>query len=164
MVEIVEADLALPQHAGALLRLLDTYARDPMGGGSGLSPYAKQNLVAELSKRNAAHVILAFVDREPAGLIVCLEGFSTFACRPLLNIHDVVVAPDHRGHGLCRRMLEKVEALALRLGCCKLTLEVLEGNAAAQAAYRAFGFGNYQLDPRLGKALFWEKKLPPARC
>jgi ribosomal protein S18 acetylase RimI-like enzyme len=52
-----------------------------------------------------------------------------------------------------------VEELAGRLGCCKLTLEVLEGNSIAQAAYRSLGFDAYQLDPSLGKALFWEKKL-----
>jgi GNAT superfamily N-acetyltransferase len=159
VVEIVEGNLAFPGHAAALVGLLEEYARDPMGGGSGLPRYARENLVAELRKRDAAHVILAFVDREPAGLVICLEGFSTFACRPLLNIHDTVVSAGHRGKGLCRRMLESVEALALRLGCCKLTLEVLEGNAVAQAAYRSFGFGGYELDPRMGKAMFWEKKL-----
>jgi GNAT superfamily N-acetyltransferase len=160
MVEIVEGNLAFPEHAAALVRLLEEYARDPMGGGKGLPRHTRENLVAELRKRDAAHVILAFVDREPAGLVVCLEGFSTFACRPLLNIHDTVVSASHRGKGLCKQMLERVEALALRLGCCKLTLEVLEGNTVAQAAYRSFGFGGYELDPRMGKAMFWEKKLP----
>ena len=28
-----------------------------------------------------------------------------------------------------------------------------------QSAYRKLGFSGYQLDPQLGKALFWEKKL-----
>ena len=41
----------------------------------------------------------------------------------------------------------------------KLTLEVLEGNSVAQSAYRAFGFEGYELDPQMGKALFWQKKL-----
>jgi hypothetical protein len=36
---------------------------------------------------------------------------------------------------------------------------VLEGNTIAMAAYRSLGFEGYQLDPALGKALFWEKKL-----
>ncbi len=43
--------------------------------------------------------------------------------------------------------------------CCKLTLEVLEGNHIAQAAYTKFGFSGYELDPEMGRALFWEKKL-----
>jgi ribosomal protein S18 acetylase RimI-like enzyme len=56
-------------------------------------------------------------------------------------------------------MLEVAEAVALRLGCCKMTLEVLEGNVVAQAAYKSCGFASYELDPRMGKAMFWEKKL-----
>jgi ribosomal protein S18 acetylase RimI-like enzyme len=71
----------------------------------------------------------------------------------------VVVAEKYRGLGLSKRLLAAVEELAGRLGCCKLTLEVLEGNSIAQAAYRSLGFDAYQLDPSLGKALFWEKKL-----
>lgn len=159
MIEIVEADLNLPAHAEALVQLMDAYALDPMGGGRGLSNYVKANLPAELAKRKSAHVILAFVDAKPAGLIVCLEGFSTFTCKPLLNIHDVIVASPYRGRGLSKLLLQKAEAIALDLGCCKLTLEVLEGNHIAQSAYKAFGFSGYELDPQMGKALFWEKKL-----
>jgi GNAT superfamily N-acetyltransferase len=111
-------------------------------------------------ERFAAHVILVFVDAEPAGLVVCLEGFSTFACKPLLNIHDVIVALPYRGRGLSKLLLQKAEEIALDLGCCKLTLEVLEGNHVAQSAYKACGFSGYELNPQMGKALFWEKKLP----
>jgi GNAT superfamily N-acetyltransferase len=159
MIEIVVADLGLTIHAKALVNLMDTYARDPMGGGRGLTDQVKANLPAELAKRSSAHVILAFVDTHPAGLVVCLEGFSTFACQPLLNIHDVIVAPLYRGRGLSKMLLGKAEEIALKLGCCKLTLEVLEGNHLAQSAYRACGFSGYELNPKMGKALFWEKKL-----
>jgi GNAT superfamily N-acetyltransferase len=159
MIEIIEADLSIPAHAEAVVQLMDEYALDPMGGGKGLSDYVKANLSAELAKREAAHVILAFVDAEPAGLVVCLEGFSTFACKPLLNIHDVIVALSHRGIGLSKLLLQKAEAMAFDLGCCKLTLEVLEGNHVAQSAYKACGFSGYELNPQMGKALFWEKKL-----
>lgn len=159
MIEIIEADLNTPAYADAVVRLLDEYARDPMGGGERLSDYAKANLSAELAKRQTAHVVLAFVDAEPAGLLVCLEGFSTFACKPLLNIHDVMVALPYRGKGLSKLLLQKAEDIAIGLGCCKLTLEVLEGNHIAQSAYKTFGFSGYELNPQMGKALFWEKKL-----
>ncbi|MBE9209748.1 GNAT family N-acetyltransferase [Nostoc sp. LEGE 06077] len=163
MIEIVEADLSLPAHADAMVQLMDEYALDPMGGGKGLSDYVKANLRADLAKRKAAHVILAFVDAEPAGLVVCLEGFSTFACKPLLNIHDVIVALPYRGRGLSKLLLQKAEEIAFDLGCCKLTLEVLEGNHVAQSAYKACGFSGYELNPQMGKALFWEKKLAAVR-
>lgn len=159
MIEVIEADLTLPAHADAVVRLMDEYALDPMGGGQGLSDYAKANLVAELTKRKTAHVILALADAEPAGLLVCFEGFSTFACKPLLNIHDAIVSSHHRGQGLSKLLLQEAEDVAMALCCCKLTLEVLEGNHIAQSAYRSFGFNGYELNPKMGKALFWEKKL-----
>ncbi len=158
-IEIIEAALTLPEHAAAVVQLLDAYAQDPMGGAQGLADDVKAALPTELAKRPSAHVILALVDTQPAGLAICFEGFSTFACKPLLNIHDMVVAAPYRGRGLSKRLLQKAEDIALRLGCCKLTLEVLEGNHVAQAAYQSFGFRGYELDPRMGKALFWEKSL-----
>ncbi len=159
MIDIVKADLGLSAHAEAMIQLMDEYALDPMGGGQGLSEYVKANLPTELAKRKSAHVILAFVDSQPAGLVICLEGFSTFACKPLLNIHDVIIALPYRGRGLSKLLLQKAEEIAFDLGCCKLTLEVLEGNLVAQSAYKAFGFSGYELNPQMGKALFWEKKL-----
>lgn len=159
MVKITNADLSNPSHAEALVFLLNEYAKDEMGGKTPLSDFAKQNLVPTLQKRPGIHVILAYIESKPVGLTICLEGFSTFACKPLLNIHDIVVLAEYRGRGISKQLLSKAEEIALRLGCCKLTLEVLEGNTIAQAAYRACGFAGYELDPKNGKALFWQKKL-----
>ncbi|AFY91747.1 GNAT family N-acetyltransferase [Chamaesiphon minutus] len=158
-IEVIEADLTVAEHALAVITLMDEYASDPMGGSRGLSDYVKTHLISELTKRKTSYVILAFVERKPAGLIICFEGFSTFACQPLLNIHDAIVSLPYRGLGLSKLMLQFAEQIAVDLGCCKLTLEVLEHNYIAQKAYRSFGFEGYALNPQLGKALFWEKKL-----
>jgi len=56
-------------------------------------------------------------------------------------------------------MIQQVEAIAIEHGCCKLTLEVLEGNVVAKAAYKKLGFGGYELDPKMGQAVFWQKTL-----
>lgn len=159
MVEIIRADLHNPRHGEALIAMLDAYARDEMGGGSALADEVKANLVQALAARSDAHVLLAWVDDQPVGVATCFEGFSTFACRPLLNIHDLAVHPDFRGRGLGKRLLAEVERLARELDCCKLTLEVLEGNKVAQAAYKASGFEGYELNPQVGRALFWQKTL-----
>jgi len=106
--------------------------------------------------------VLAFDNSQgglPVGLINCVEGFSTFAARPLVNVHDVVVAPSHRGQGVAVRMLALVEEIARARGACKLTLEVLSGNTTAANLYRRVGFENYQLDPAMGHALFMQKWL-----
>jgi ribosomal protein S18 acetylase RimI-like enzyme len=156
---VQRADLDRPEQADAVLRLLAEYAEDPMGGGQPLSAHVRENLIDQLRQRSSAHVILAYVDNVAAALLIAFEGFSTFACRPLLNIHDIIVSAPYRGRGLSHALLQAAEALALEQGCCKLTLEVLEGNTVAQASYRSFGFAGYELDPEAGRALFWEKKL-----
>ena len=159
MFEILQADLSNASHVNALTGLLDCYARDPMGGGMGLSPYTRTNIAGALKDRQGCSVILAYQGEKPVGLLIGFEGFSTFACRPLLNIHDIVVIPECRGRGISSRLLRAAERIALERGYCKMTLEVLEGNQAALNSYTRFGFVNYQLDPELGKAVFLEKKL-----
>lgn len=161
MINVVIADLGDPRHAEATLDLLDHYASDAMGGGQALSDFCRGHLIAELHRRPQAHVLLAYREHTPVGLAILMEGFSTFACQPLLNIHDMVVLDGHRGQGIAQKLLHRAEALAQSLGCCKLTLEVLEGNAAAQSAYRRSGFAAYELDPKMGRALFWQKKIEP---
>lgn len=159
MENIVVADLTNPLHAQAVVSLLNEYSMDEMGGGAELPDVVKNNVVAELRKRPHAFAIIAFVQHEPAGLAICIEGFSTFACMPLLNVHDMIVSQKYRGRKLSQKILAKAEELARKRGCCKLTLEVLEGNKIAQNAYRSFGFEGYELNPTMGKAMFWQKKL-----
>ncbi|MCE3252509.1 MAG: family N-acetyltransferase [Cellvibrio sp.] len=158
-IKIVLVDYNNPQQGSDLVLLLDSYARDPMGGGEALGQFVKDNLVKELSKRDFGLSLLAYVDNQPAGLLNAFEGFSTFACKPLLNIHDIVVVEQFRGFQLSQLLLQELEKIARAKGCCKITLEVLEGNTIAQRAYQKAGFAGYELDPQMGKAMFWQKKL-----
>jgi len=158
MVELIR-DINLEQDGEALLALMQAYATDPMGGSSPLPQHVVESLLPQLSGRSDYLGIIALVDDTPAGLVNSFEGFSTFAARPLMNIHDVIVAPAFRGTGLSQRMLEAVEQRAIERDCCKLTLEVLSNNTIAQKAYRKFGFAPYQLEAAAGQALFWQKNL-----
>ncbi len=153
------ADYSNGSHAKDIVSLLDHYASDPMGGGVPLSEGIKRRLVPELAARPNAFSILCYIDSRPAGLANCFEGFSTFRCQPLINIHDLVVSREYRGLGISQLLLARVKALGKERGCCKLTLEVLEGNHVARKAYRKFGFSGYELDPAMGTALFWEMDI-----
>ena len=86
-------------------------------------------------------------------------GFSTFAARPLVNIHDMVVTAQLRGKRVGRAMFAVIEAIARERDADKVTLEVLEGNAPARALYSSLGYGAYALDPEFGAAMFWQKRL-----
>ena len=159
MISIIRADLHNTTHAEALVNLLSEYALDEMGGRHGLSSYTKTHLAATLKAREKTYVVLAYSDNKAVGLITCIEGFSTFQCRPLLNIHDVFVTKDYRGRSISTLLLNEAKKIAIETNCCKLTLEVLEGNTTARTAYNSYGFSGYELNPEMGKALFWEKKL-----
>jgi ribosomal protein S18 acetylase RimI-like enzyme len=164
-VRVCCADYNNPVHAQALVEVLDAYARDPMGGGERLSDFARANVVSELGQRPQCFSVLAFsensTDRlgQAVGLVNCIEGFSTFACRPLVNVHDLAVVPGYRGQRVGERMLELVAQISRERGACKLTLEVLKGNESAMRLYQRFGFANYELHPDMGHAQFLHKYL-----
>ncbi len=159
-VRIARADYDNPVDCAALLMLLDAYARDPMGGGMPLAADVRQRLCADLSRIPGTASYLAWnANGQAVGLINCFLGYSTFKARPLLNVHDIVVMSGHRGNGIGQALLAAAEAHARGCGCCKLTLEVLTGNATAMASYRRFGFTPYTLDPAAGQASFMHKWL-----
>lgn len=153
------ADYADTSDAAAIVRLMQHYSEDPMGGGEELPAFTVDNLVSSLADFPGAFSLLAFEGHEAVGLMNCFTGFSTFNCKPLINIHDVIVLEGWRGRGIAQRMLRQVEAIARQRGCCKLTLEVLEGNTAARRAYEKAGFENYRLSPETGRALFQQKLI-----
>lgn len=142
-LEIAEANLDDPIHRAGVLDVLDSYATDPVGGGESLSPDVRGRLPGALREHPASLVLLAFAEERPVGVAVCFFGLSTFLARPLLNVHDLAVVPEHRGKGVGRALLEGVEARALEHGCCRLTLEVQEDNDPARALYERFGFTDY---------------------
>ncbi len=158
-LEIRIADLADPSDRRDFLALLDEYARDPFGGGEALPEVCHRELPEKLVEFPGAFTVLAYRDGKPLGLTNCFMGFSTFVCKPLVNIHDVVVSEAARGVGVCTAMMDKVAEVARERGCCKITLEVLEKNHPARAAYRKCGFKPYALDEEFGQAEFWQRYL-----
>jgi ribosomal protein S18 acetylase RimI-like enzyme len=156
-IELVVADYLNDNHAADIVYLLNDYAQDPMGGGEPLTETVCENLPAQLSKLPHAFSIICYADEKPAGLVNCFMGFSTFKCKPLINIHDLTVVKAFRGQGISQALLAKVEEQATLKGCCKVTLEVLEGNEGARRSYLKFGFDGYELNPKMGKAMFWQK-------
>lgn len=158
-IDVMRADYSDPRQAADIVFLLDSYAADPMGGGEPLSAQVKSELVATLAALPHALSFLCYVDGRAAGLANCFEGFSTFSCKKLLNIHDIAVLAEFRGLGLSQHLLQAIEVAARELDCAKVTLEVLDGNGPAKRAYEKFGFAPYQLDPAMGQALFWQKPV-----
>lgn len=155
----VRADYSDPAHAAAIVAMLDEYASDPVGGGEPLGDDVRSRLVPALQDSPGVFTLLALAGEEIIGLVNGFETLSTFAAKPLYNVHDLVVTAAWRRRGVARFLLDEVEAMARARGCCKLTLEVLEGNRAGQRLYHAMGFTAYSLRPEFGCAQFWQKSL-----
>ncbi len=158
-ITVVEADLHRPDHQEAILRLVNNYARDPMGNSQDLPQDVCTRLIPGLQAHPTTLIFLAYRGDEAVGIAVCFRGFSTFAAKPLINIHDLAVNPDCRGQGIGRLLLQRVEHTARELGCCKLTLEVQLNNTVAQGLYFGVGFIRATYDPEAGQVLFLQKPL-----
>jgi GNAT superfamily N-acetyltransferase len=117
-----------------------TYARDPMARGEDLPPDVVERLVDEMRSHPAFVAFLAFDGKEAIGVATCLVSFSSFRAKRLMNIHDLCVAPSHRGRGVSRALVEAVEEYARANGMGGVTLEVYGRNHHARRVYKALGF------------------------
>lgn len=142
-VDVREANLHDARDSGAIVDVLNSYAKDDVGGGEALSDEVQRRLPQLLREHPTTVVLLAWHAGVAVGVAVCFLGLSTFRARPLLNLHDLAVVPGWRGKGVGRALLDAVEAAAVERDCCKLTLEVQDTNHRARAVYASFGFEDF---------------------
>lgn len=142
-ITVREADLFDSKDSKAVLSVLDSYARDPMGMKKSLPDGVRNSLVDEMNKFPGTLCLIAWEGDSPAGIANCFYGFSTFNAKKVINIHDLAVAPGFRGKGIGRMLLAAVEAKANETNCCKITLEVREDNRARNLYEReGFSYGD----------------------
>ncbi|MFK8082412.1 MAG: GNAT family N-acetyltransferase [Granulosicoccus sp.] len=163
-LEFTLADWSNPSDCSTVVALLQAYALHPMGGAQPLSDYSARNLPEAMSATPGAFSVIGWHadddgNRRAVALANCFTTLSTFACKPLVNVHDLYVDDAARGQGTGQATLGFVEQEARSRGCCKVTLEVLTGNANAIKSYEQFGFLPYKLDDKTGHALFMHKTL-----
>lgn len=91
---------------------------------------------AEVAPGRGAFVIARYEGRAVAcGAVRRLDGDETAG-----EVKRMYVAPEHRGRGLSRAVLQELEAEAKRLGLRRLVLETGERQPAAVALYESAGF------------------------
>jgi GNAT superfamily N-acetyltransferase len=88
-----------------VLALTAAYALDPVGNGAPLPADVLGRLISGLESPPTTLILLAYRDEKPVAIATCFRGFSTFYAKPLLNIHDFSVLPEHRGQGIGRQLL-----------------------------------------------------------
>lgn len=154
MVEIISCDFNNSLHTKALTELVNHYMQDEMGGADPLNEDEQKKLVEGLGNHPSKLVLLAEENGNFLGLANCFINFGTFAVKPFINIHDVVVLKSSRGKGVGKKLMEGVIEEAKKLDCGKITLEVREDNVVAQNLYKSYGYCDSE-----PKMFFWTRKL-----
>ncbi|MFV0377685.1 MAG: GNAT family N-acetyltransferase [Mangrovibacterium sp.] len=152
-LKLVEIDLNKREHSDALLHLLDLYMQDPMGNKAPMEPGLGERIIAGLQQYPSYLGFLVELDGEFVALANCNKNFSTFKAKPLINIHDFVVDPAHRGKEIGKFLLDEMARYGERNGYCRINLEVRDDNHSAKRLYRKAGF-----DDCKPPMYFWERR------
>jgi ribosomal protein S18 acetylase RimI-like enzyme len=74
------------------------------------------------------------------GFVQLFPSFSSLKAQRLWVLNDLFVAPEGRGKGVGRALMERARRHAEETGACRLTLETMSDNQVAKALYRSLGY------------------------
>ena len=151
---IIQVDLNNEEHCSAFLRLLNDYMLDEMGIGEPMPENLGPQIINGLKKHSGYIGFFVCINNNFAALANCNLNFSTWQAKPLINIHDFIVAPDFRKLGVGFFLLNEIANYASAKGYCRINLEVRHDNFKAQNLYKKAGFTESS-PPNY----FWEKGL-----
>lgn len=101
-------------------------------------------------------LLLARVDGEPAGL-----GGVRHLDTEVAEVKSMYVAPPHRGSGLGRHILARLDEIALERGCRAVRLDTSDYLTPAVGLYRTAGYREVPAYNQNPKADLWfERRLP----
>jgi ribosomal-protein-alanine N-acetyltransferase len=100
-------------------------------------PWPDRSYRYELTENSASHMLVA-ISRSPRPLILGYVGFWLIIDEA--HISTLAVAPEVRGQGIGRRLLEASLEQARQLGAAMATLEVRVSNQRAIDLYQQHGF------------------------
>ncbi|HEV8149500.1 MAG TPA: GNAT family N-acetyltransferase [Gemmatimonadales bacterium] len=136
----------------ALVPLFDAY-RQFYGQPS--DPARAERFLRERLELGESVIFLALEDSTPAGFVQLYPSFwSVAACRAWI-LNDLFVAPEFRGRGIARALLEHARLHAESTGARGMSLATQHSNSAAQRLYESL---HWQPDREF---LHYELELPP---
>lgn len=146
------ADIADSEAIGRLLHDFNTEFGEPTP-----EPAALAERVRQLLATGDTAVLLGGAD--PIGLAVL--RFRTAIWTPRLECYlaELYVAPDHRGHGLGRALMEAAIELARLEGADYMDLGTSEDDTAARCLYESLGFSNREGKPDGPVSYYYEREL-----
>jgi ribosomal protein S18 acetylase RimI-like enzyme len=99
---------------------------------------------------DANHLLIAYVDGEPAGFVSGTEIPHPDQARPELFLNELGVDEAFRGRGIGKELVVRLWEIARGRGCTGMWVLTDEANVAAQKVYTGAGGG------RAGKQVMFE--------
>lgn len=136
------------EEARVLCRALDGAGREPRVAFVGLQPWLAAYTALTGMPEPAAHLHELVVRNigQPCGFALISHEGQPAACglavleHELVGLFDVIIAPDLRGRGLGRMVVEDLLAWGGAQGARHAYLQVVIDNSAANALYTSLGF------------------------
>jgi len=118
-------------------------------------PGLAREFIAARLERHESVIFLAERDGRPIGFVQLYPLFSSTAPRPrrLWLLNDLYVAPEARGGGAARALMERARRLAEETDAVGLELATAHSNVAAQRLYESLGWRRDERFPRYELAL-----------
>ena len=91
----------------------------------------EEKLRKTLFQQSSAEVILGFEGETPVGFALFFHNYSTFLAQPGIYLEDLFVAPDFRGRGYGKALLQTLAQYAVERECGRLEWSVLDWNQPA---------------------------------
>jgi ribosomal protein S18 acetylase RimI-like enzyme len=107
----------------------------------------------------AGEITVLLVGEPPVGLAQVRLFPSIWSDGPEAYLEELYVAPQHRGKGLGRALLDATIAHAREAGASYLELNTSEDDTAALGLYESAGFTNREGRPDGPRMLFYELEL-----
>lgn len=98
------------------------------------SPWTRLAFLSELLENDKAHYFVAKLGGTLVGYI------GTWIIFDEAHITNVAVAPEYRGYGIGRALMEGLIQFCWSRGVTRATLEVRRSNTVAQSLYTSLGF------------------------
>jgi diamine N-acetyltransferase len=108
--------------------------------GIEFDPPRARRALEQMIRENHGQAWMVELERQPAGYVIVLFGFSLEYGGRVLEIDELFIQTEFRGLGLGKAILEFVGAQAHEIGAVLLTLETESDNENAQAFYGKHGF------------------------
>ena len=144
-----------PEDADAVGRLLHDFNTEYDEPTPGADALAKR--MRDLISSDETAVLLA--GDGPDGLAVLRFRPSIWSEALECYLAELYVAPDRRGHGLGRALMEEAIRLARDKGADHMDLGTSDDDVAARALYESVGFSNRESRPDGPLNYFYEREL-----